>query len=119
MEGYIKLYRKLLENPIVMKDKDYLSIWIYLLLNATHKDYETVFNGKRITLKAGQLITGRNSIASKLGISTAKVQRVLKCYESEQQIEQLATPRNRLVSIRNWREYQVSEQQTERKANNK
>ena len=32
MEGWIKIHRKMLENPIICKDSDYLSIWIYLLL---------------------------------------------------------------------------------------
>ena len=56
MEGWIKLHRKILDNPIVMKDSEHLAVWIYLLLNATHKDYDVLFEGKRITLKPGQLI---------------------------------------------------------------
>ena len=32
MEGWIKLHRKMLDNPIVCKDSDYLAVWIYLLL---------------------------------------------------------------------------------------
>lgn len=119
MEGYIKLYRKLLDNPIIMKDNDYLAVWIYLLLNATHKEIEAVFNGEKIILKKGQLITGRKSISQKLGISESKTQRILKCYEIEQQIEQQTSTRNRLITILAWKEYQVSEQQNERKTNNK
>lgn len=63
MEGWIKIHRKLLENPIVMKDSDYLAVWIYLLLNATHKNVDVLFNGTRKTLHSGQLITGRKAIA--------------------------------------------------------
>ena len=51
MEGYIKLHRKILDNPIVCKDAEYFAVWIYLLLNATHKEIDMVFKGKRITLK--------------------------------------------------------------------
>lgn len=119
MEGYIKLYRKLLDNPIIMKDNDYLAVWIYLLLNATHKEIEAVFNGEKITLHKGQLITGRKSISEKLGISESKTQRVLKCFESEHQIEQQTTRHNRLITILMWKEYQVSEQQNEQVMNNK
>ena len=61
--GFIKLHRKILENPIIMKDADYLALWIYLLLEAIHKENDKIFKGKRITLKAGQLITGRNVIS--------------------------------------------------------
>ena len=118
MEGWIKWHRKVLDNPIIMKDKDYFAIWGYLLLNATHKEYDTLFNGKRITLKEGQLIIGRKSIAEKLKIDESKVQRILKSFENEQQIEQQTTSRNRLISIINWHEYQQNEQQVEQQVNN-
>ena len=51
MEGYIKLHRKMLENPVVCKDAETLAIWVYLLMNATYKPYDTIFKGKRITLQ--------------------------------------------------------------------
>lgn len=119
MEGWISLHRKLLDNPIICKDSDYLSVWIFLLLSATHKEYDSILEGKRITLKKGQLITGRKSIADKLKISESKVQRILKCFENEQQIKQQTNPRNRLVTILNWDKYQQLEQQTEQQLNNK
>lgn len=117
MEGWIKLHRKLIDNPIVCKDSDTLAIWIYLLLNATHKEIDALFNGKRIKLKVGQLITGRKSIAEKLGISESKVQRILKMFENEQQIEQQTNFHNRLISIVNWHEYQENEQLIEQQVN--
>jgi hypothetical protein len=119
MEGWIKLHRKTLENPIIMQDKEYLAVWIFLLLNATHSEYDTMFQGQRITLKKGQLITGRKIISKKLDISESKVQRILKCFETEHQIEQQTTRQNRLVSILNWEMYQQHEQQDEQQVNNK
>ena len=88
MEGWISTYRKILENPIVCKDSDYFAVWMYLLLNATHKESPAIFNKKKIILKKGQLITGRKAIAEKFDISESKVQRILKTFEIEQQIEQ-------------------------------
>lgn len=118
MEGWIKLHRKLIENPIVCKDGDTLAIWIYLLMSATHKKIDAIFKGERITLKEGQLITGRKSISEKLDISESKVQRVLKLFENEHQIEQQTSSQNRLISIVNWNKYQDSEQQSEQQVNN-
>lgn len=112
-KGYIKLYRQTLENPVVMKDADHIAIWIYLLLNATHKGYSILFNGKRTDLLPGQLITGRRSIAQILKISDSKVQRVLKLFEIEHQIEQQTTTKNRLISVINWNLYQSSEPQND------
>lgn len=117
--GWISLHRKLLNNPIVCKDSDYIAVWIYLLLNATHSEYDTIFKGERITLKAGQLITGRDSISKHFKINSSKTQRILKKLESEQQIEQQTSNVNRLISIVNWYEYQEGEQQSEQRVNNK
>ena len=111
--GYIKIYRSLFDNPVVTKDNDYLALWIYLLCEATHKNYPVMFGGKKITLSPGQLTTGRNRLAAKLNISSSKVQRILKCFEIEHQIEQRTDYQCRLISIVNWSEYQNDEQRNE------
>jgi hypothetical protein len=117
--GWIKLHRKTLDNPIVMKDTDHLAVWMWLLLNATHSDHDTIYEGKRITLKAGQFITGRKIISKELKINESKIQRILKTFEIEQQIEQQTNPRCRLISILRWTDYQLDEQQSEQQVNNK
>lgn len=111
MEGWIKIHRKILENPIVCKDSDYLAVWIYLLLNATHKEFPALFKGKKIILKKGQLITGRKSIAEQLNISESKVKRILVELESDQQIDRQRSNKNSLVSILNWDKYQETDQE--------
>lgn len=117
--GYVKIYRKLLDNPIICKDSDYFSVWIYLLLSATHTEYDTIFKNERITLKSGQLITGRRVIAEKFNIDENKVQRILKMFEKQHQIEQQTSTKNRLISILNWNEYQGERQQDKQQVNNK
>ena len=119
MEGWIKIHRKILENPIICKDSDYLAVWIYLLLNATHKEIPALFKGKKIILQKGQLITGRKSIASQLKISESKIFRIINDFKSEQQIEQQTSNKNSLISIINWDKYQNIEQQNEQQMNNK
>lgn len=49
MEGWISLYRKLLDSEIMRKPPLYLKVWIWLLLKAQHSDYGN--------LKRGQLFT--------------------------------------------------------------
>ena len=117
--GWIKLHRKILDNPVVCKSQDHFMLWIYLLLNATHTDFDTMFAGKRTILKPGELITGRKSIAKKIKISESKVQRILKTFEIEQQIKQQTTNVSRLISILNWDAYQFTEQANEQQVNNK
>ena len=118
-QGWIKLHRKMLDNPVVWKDGDHLAVWIYLLLNATHKDMDVLFRSKRITLKPGQLITGRKSIASQLSISDSKVKRVLLAFESDQQIDRQRSNQNSLITILNWCEYQQTDQQNDQQVTSK
>ena len=115
--GFIKLYRKVLENPVVCKDGDHLAVWIYLLLDATHSERYAMFGGKKILLEPGQTVTDRRSISKALNVSESKIQRILNLFKSEQQIEQQTSTRNRLITVVNWQDYQSSEQQIERQVN--
>lgn len=118
IQGWISLYRELLDNPIVCKDTHYFTIWIYLLLEATHKDQFKIFKGNKINVKRGQLITGRKKISQKFNIQESKVQRILKKFENEQMIEQQTSNKNRLITVINYDVYQVIEQQNEQRVNN-
>ena len=101
----------MLDNPVVFKDADHVAVWMYLLLNATHKECQVLFKGEKITLLPGQLITGRKTIADFLGISESKVKRVLLDFESDQQIDRQRSNRNSLISLINWNKYQICDQQ--------
>ena len=119
MTGYIKVYRQLLDNPIVCKDADHLAIWVYILLQATHTEYDAVFRGERITLQRGQLLTGRKSIASKLCIDESKVKRILIEFENDQQIDRQRSNQNSLITVKNWDAYQSRDQQNDQKVTSK
>ncbi len=109
--GYIKLHRKLLDNPFVMKDNDYFAVWVYLLLAAAHTEIVVENCSKSITLKQGQLITGREELSKKLGVSNSKINRILNLFESAQMIEQIKKPRKgRIITVLNWDKYQDGEQ---------
>ena len=109
--GWVKLHRKIEDNPISTKP-DYFRVWIYLLLNANHKENTFIWNNKKETLKPGQLITGRKKIAEKTGVNESQVYKILKYLELEQQIEQQTTTKYTVITILNWDKYQSEEQQS-------
>lgn len=133
-EGWISLYRKVLSNPVIMKDADHFAVWCYLLLSATHKRQKAVFGNEKITLEEGQLIIGRKKIASDLKISESKVERILNYFNSEQrfeqqseqqneqhferQIEQQKNSKGRLITMKNWGVYQKVNNTFEGQVNN-
>ena len=116
--GWIKIHRKMLDNPVVFKDPDHLAVWMYLLLEATHQDYPKMFGGKKVILKPGQLITGRKVISEKTGVEESKVKRIIKLFKSEQQIDQQAERYGSLISILSWDKYQADDQQTDQQLTN-
>lgn len=113
MNGWVKLHRKMLDNPVIMKDAEHLAVWTYLLLNATHEDYPALFKGKKIVLEPGQLITGRKLIASALAVNESKVRRILDAFEIDQQIDRQRSNQNTLISLKNWEKYQIFDQQSD------
>lgn len=116
--GWVKLHRKMLDNPVVMKDADHLTVWIYLLLVATHKDLPTMYGGKKIILHPGQLVTGRKKISKATGVNESKVKRILNLFESDQQIDQRKERYGTLISINAWNEYQLCDQQNDQQVTN-
>lgn len=97
---------------------DFVALWVHLLMLANHNKKEYFWNGRTIILNPGQFITGRKSLSEKSGINESKVERILKCFESEQQIEQQTTSTSRCISIKNWVKFQKVEQQYEQRVNN-
>ena len=116
-QGYIRLYRKILDNPVVMKDCEHLSVFIYLLLNATHKEVKQFFGNELIVLKPGQLITGSRAIASELKMNFSKVHRILKEFEKCNTTETQVNNKGSLITISNWHTYQMSETQMKHDCN--
>lgn len=112
--GYIKLWRKIRDNPR-LHDPDYLSVWIWCLLEATYSERKSILGGKEIDLKPGQFTTGRRQFSELCGVQESKLERILTCFVNIGQIEQQSTNTNRLISITNWKEYQDNEQQMNNK----
>jgi hypothetical protein len=110
MLGWVKVHRKLREKGWYNQSNK-VHLWIELLLRASHKEREFMFNGENITLEPGQFITGRKDLSRATGIPESTVERILTFFEkSEQQIEQQKTFHNRLITVLSWEDYQEGEQ---------
>lgn len=94
---------------------EYVHLWVHLLMKANHEPKELLFCGKIMHLEPGQLITGRKALSGETRIKEGTVQRILKVFEREKQIEQQTFNKFRLITIQNWNDYQQSEQQMNNK----
>jgi len=117
-EGWIKLHRKILENPISGK-ANFLSLWVHVLVLATHKPLRRDFCGKMTTLTPGQFITGRGALSELTGIPPSTIERGLQWLESEHQIEQQKGNKGRIITVTNWEQYQATEHRSGQQMDNK
>lgn len=116
--GWIRVSRSIKDKGFY-KDSEYVHLWIHILLTVNHTTTEFLFNGRMQKLLPGQMIAGRRKLALDTGISQSKIDRILKCYESEQQIEQQMSHRFRVLTVLNWGSYQKSEPLNEQIMNSK
>lgn len=114
MQGWIKLHRKLIENPIwVDSTVEQKAILITLLLMANHEDKQWEWQGEKYVAKPGQFVTSLNSIAkiAGLGVSIQNVRTALVRFEKYDFLTSQSTNRNRLITIVNWGVYQGVEKE--------
>ena len=105
-EGYIKLYRKILHDPVFMKDSVTFHIANYLLLKASHKAHFFPFNRTTIFLQRGQLITGRDQISVDTGVPLRQIRTRLKLLENIGFLTIKPTNRYSIITISNYSYYQ-------------
>jgi len=114
MTGWLKVHRKLKDSSFY-KDSQAVHLWLHLLLCANHKEAEVLIGQQIVKVKPGQFITGRKKLSEATGIAESKIQRVLKVFEKCTMIEQQTFTKYRVISITNFTEYQLGEQQTNSK----
>ena len=118
MDGWLKLYRSILDSA-VFQDAEVLKVWIWLLCNVAFEQHDTICYGKVIHLKPGQIATGRKKIAQCTDLNETKVYRALTALKSLGNIEIKSTNRYSIITVVNWEKYQdesckrtANEQQT-------
>ena len=105
MDGWLKLYRSILDSA-VFQDAEILKVWIWLLCNVAFEQHDIICYGKVITLKPGQIATGRKKIAQCTDLNENKVYRALNALKSLGNIEIKATNKYSIITVVNWDKYQ-------------
>lgn len=109
-EGYIGLYRCLLDKPIWQRSTpEQKTILITLLLLANHEENEWEWMGQKFKVFPGQFVTSLESItkACGKGISIQNVRSALERFEKLEFLTSGSTKCGRLVTILKWHTYQT------------
>ena len=119
MSGWIKLHRKITDNPLYFSEPFTRGMaWVDMLLIANHTDNFFFKRGIRVDIKTGQIGYDLDTLSKRWKWSRGKVERFLQMLEKDEQIVRQKTNVTTLISIVNYKEYQTDDKPN-RKANDK
>lgn len=108
-KGWIKLFRKILDNIIWKSPEPYdrRSAWVELILLANHEPNEFLNSkGKPIKVDTGQCFTSIDMLANKFHWSKNKVRRYLRLLDELDMCHSCGTTDGTLLTLVNYRVYQ-------------
>jgi hypothetical protein len=108
LEGWIKLYRHLIDDGW-LQNHDLLAFWIYCLLKASHKEHKQTIGFKQVSLKKGQFVFGRQKAAEDLRTTESKIRTAVKVLTMRQSITVDSTNAFSIITVINWDSYQSAE----------
>ncbi len=119
MSGWIKMHRKITENPLYFSEPfNRTMAWIDLLLLANHTDNFFFKRGIRVDVKIGEVGYDLDTLSKRWKWSRGKIERFLKMLENDNQIVRQKTNVTTLISIVNYDLYQ-SDNKASSKASDK
>jgi len=104
-QGYIKLWRKALDNDW-LKDHGLWAFWSYCLLRANHKACTVKVGFQEIRLEAGQFIFGRIQASRDLNMTEWKIRQCLTFLKRSGNLTSKTTNKFSIITITNWDTYQ-------------
>lgn len=107
MDGWIKLYRKIAENPLYFAEPfTRMQAWIDMLIIANYEESFIYVRGNKIQIKRGQIGKSQDTLAERWKWSRGKVTRFLDELQKDGQIEQQKSRLMSIISISNYESYQ-------------
>lgn len=103
--GWIKLHRKLFENPVSQKP-NYLSVWIYLLTHANHTEKSIIINNKKAVIKKGSFLGSISKISTHFNLTRSTVKSIIDYFESDKMLYTERTRNYTIFHILNYDLYQ-------------
>lgn len=107
MEGWVRVWRKILDNPI-WEDKPFSKgqAWIDLILLANHKDNQLLLGNTVVTIQRGQLHTSELNLSKRWGWSRKKTRAFLSLLDNQKMATSKGTTKGTTITIGNYSDYQ-------------
>jgi hypothetical protein len=122
MEGYLKLYRQIIDSE-VFASPNALKIWIWCLCKASYKEkYMTIQIGRgesSVKLDVGSFLFGRFKAEQELDLSGSMIYRWMKRFEDLGMINIVSNSHYSIITICNWETYQDTKTESEQPLNSR
>jgi len=104
--GWIKLHRKMLDSAVNDLPAEQKWLFITILLLASHKENDWIWQGESFRCCPGQLITSLDKLAQKTGLTKQTIRTGLKNLENLKILTNESTKTGRLITVENYTKYQ-------------
>lgn len=104
-QGYIKVWRKLKDSGLLQSPKT-LALFMFLLLNATHKTIKKGTPNGVVDLNRGQFLSGRKKLAAELGQSEKEIRTSITKLKKMGILGQQTASKYSIYTIVNYDKYQ-------------
>lgn len=122
MEGYLKLYRQIVDSEIFASPNG-LKIWIWCLCKASYKEkHMTIQIGRGesiVKLEVGSFLFGRFKAEQELDLSGSMIYRWMKRFEDLGMINIVSNSHYSIITICNWETYQENNLESEQPLNSR
>ncbi|WP_278475888.1 MarR family winged helix-turn-helix transcriptional regulator, partial [Ruminococcus bromii] len=98
-EGFVIFPRWMYSNGVLNGDRDYWSVWSYLMFNVNYFDTQVILKNEVLTVHKDEIFTTRRKISEAIGVSETKVDKALKLFEKVGYIKMKSDRRGRLISL--------------------
>lgn len=104
-KGFALLHRKIMDVPFY-KDPEAAHLWIHLILKAKHAPEVVLTDIGEKLVNRGQLLSGRNSLASETGLKPDRVQYLLRKFQKLGMVSWISHGKFSVFSIVKYDDYQ-------------
>jgi hypothetical protein len=103
--GFIKLHRSI-QDSAFKRDPERFSLWVHMLLEASHKPFRTIMGGRTVIVEAGQFISGNRDLEAATGVSIQRIKTSIKYFETEGMITRRTGRHGTVFTVLNYADFQ-------------
>ena len=114
MSGWIKLHRKIRNNPVLKRSSVYSNFeaFIWLLLKANYDEAKVVVGSEIYIVKKGEMITSQKKLCKQFNWGNTRLRTFLRLLKNDGMIDFKSNTKLTQIILLNWDSYQDSKSQT-------